>query len=230
MGFLNDNVTAFSPLLTIERVDAALQEKTVDDISNGDIIIEPDEGFNGLSKVKAAGVYYSPRGFLYTKIFRPRANCGDYYEGSAELEKVIYDNKSVQVVDMSNFRNCANLRQLIFEDGAKVYWQGEGHFTGSPVKYMHIGNINNGYSIIEAWAGVTESLTNLVDVTIWQGYDFETLELYSSPNLAADCLRNIINNLASGMSGNVLWIGETNIAKLSQEYIDIATSKGWDVM
>ena len=48
--------------------------------------------------------------------------------------------------------------------------------------------------------------------------------------LTHDSLMSIINALSSSVSGKTLTIGSTNIAKLTQDELDIAESKGWTVV
>lgn len=51
------------------------------------------------------------------------------------------------------------------------------------------------------------------------------------PNLTVESLMNVINNVydltANGLSGKSMKFGQTNLAKLTDEQIAVATSKGW---
>ena len=55
--------------------------------------------------------------------------------------------------------------------------------------------------------------------------------LDKTPNLTTDSLMNVINNLydltANGLSGKKLKFGNTNLNKLTEEQIAVATAKGW---
>lgn len=55
--------------------------------------------------------------------------------------------------------------------------------------------------------------------------------LDKAPNLLVDSLMNVINNVydltANGLSGQSLKFGQTNLDKLSDEQIAVATAKGW---
>lgn len=63
--------------------------------------------------------------------------------------------------------------------------------------------------------------------------DSLTLNLSDSPLLTHDSLMNVINNLydikSKGIQPQLLWLGDTNKAKLTAEEIAIATNKGWNV-
>lgn len=57
-----------------------------------------------------------------------------------------------------------------------------------------------------------------------------TIAFGDCPNLTHDSLMSIINNLAIVTVNRTLGLGETNLAKLSEEEIAIATNKGWTVI
>lgn len=60
-----------------------------------------------------------------------------------------------------------------------------------------------------------------------------SLNLSYSTKLTNESLMNVINNLydliANGLSEQTLTLGSTNIAKLTEDEIAIATNKGWIV-
>lgn len=64
-------------------------------------------------------------------------------------------------------------------------------------------------------------------------YSQHTLDLSSCPSLTHDSLMNVINNLydiaSKGCRTQALKLGSTNLAKLTEEEIAIATNKGWTV-
>lgn len=64
-------------------------------------------------------------------------------------------------------------------------------------------------------------------------YSYYTLDLSYSKNLTHDSLMNVINNLydiaSKGCNAQKLVLGSTNLAKLTEEEIAIATNKGWTV-
>jgi hypothetical protein len=53
------------------------------------------------------------------------------------------------------------------------------------------------------------------------------LDLSNCLNLTHDSLMNVINNLATVENNPTLTLGTTNIAKLTDNEIAIATNKGW---
>lgn len=87
--------------------------------------------------------------------------------------------------------------------------------------------------------------TNLVDLTFGQNlgagylttvsenYSNYTLDLSTDTNLSKNSLISVINGLSDiaslGVNPQQLVLGETNLAKLTEEEIAIATNKGWTV-
>lgn len=106
-----------------------------------------------------------------------------------------------------------------------------------------------GWSVNNTCFGTFEGCTNLVSVPAynmgWSYYNTSmfsgcvslqhlggfpqlksSLSLSDSPLLTHDSLMNVINNLANTSSA-ILNLGETNLAKLTEDEIAIATNKGW---
>lgn len=73
--------------------------------------------------------------------------------------------------------------------------------------------------------------TSLTNVTLGYGFNANALDLSASTLYSTDTLVGILNALANrtGMSAYTLTLGSTNLAKLSDEQIAIATEKNWTV-
>ncbi len=71
--------------------------------------------------------------------------------------------------------------------------------------------------------------TSLTNVTLGDGFNANMLDLSVSTLYSTDTLVGILNALANrtGMSAYTLTLGSTNLAKLSDEQIAIATEKNW---
>lgn len=71
--------------------------------------------------------------------------------------------------------------------------------------------------------------TSLTNVTLGDGFNANMLDLSVSTLYSTDTLVGILNALANrtGMSAYTLTLGDTNLAKLSNEQIAIATEKNW---
>lgn len=81
--------------------------------------------------------------------------------------------------------------------------------------------------------GGLENLGMAYSTTQSANYSSYKLDLHYSKNLTHESLMNVINNLydiaTKGCNAQSLVLGTTNLAKLSEEEIAIATSKGWNV-
>ena len=55
------------------------------------------------------------------------------------------------------------------------------------------------------------------------------LYLYHCPNLTQECLHNIVDNLAdrTGLTSLTFYVGEENLAKISEDYKAKLTQKNW---
>nr|DAK84682.1 MAG TPA: protein of unknown function DUF285 [Caudoviricetes sp.] len=81
--------------------------------------------------------------------------------------------------------------------------------------------------------GGFENLGQAYLTTSSANYANYTLNLSASPNITHDSLMNVINNLydikTAGVKSQQLILGDTNLAKLSDEEKQIATDKGWTI-
>jgi surface protein len=81
--------------------------------------------------------------------------------------------------------------------------------------------------------GGLENLGMAYSTTVGQNSSSYSLFLDSCENLTHDSLMNVINNLydiaTKGCKAQKLILGTTNLAKLTEEEIAIATNKGWNV-
>ena len=81
--------------------------------------------------------------------------------------------------------------------------------------------------------GGLENLGQAYLTTAAANYNNYTLNLSSCSQLTHDSLMNVINNLydiaTKGCNTQKLQLGSTNLAKLTEDEIQIATAKGWTV-
>ena len=100
-------------------------------------------------------------------------------------------------------------------------WAGCSSLTEFPAL-----DLSKGTKFTGTWYGCS-SLTNLGGFgAIKRGIDIS-----SSSNLTVDSIMNVINQAAdlneTGLPGQFITIGVTNLLKLTNEQISVATSKGW---
>lgn len=109
-----------------------------------------------------------------------------------------------QVIDIRNiFRFCNSLTSLTFPEGALTQ-----------VKYL---------------SNMFEYCTSLQDLTLHNlpNINLTNTGLIHCTSLTLSSLQNIVNALPTTTSGYKCTIGTTNLAKLSDTDIQIATDKGW---
>lgn len=99
-------------------------------------------------------------------------------------------------------------------------------------KATNIANVVNTNTSLRDFGGL-ENLGQAYLTTDSANYSNYTLTVQYCKNLTHDSLMNVINNLydiaSLGVQTQKLILGSTNLAKLSEEEIAIATNKGWSV-
>ena len=145
----------------------------------------------------------------------------------------------------STWEGCSSLTSFPMIDTAKgtkfpYTWDGCSSLTEFPQLDLSSGT-NFGY----AWANCS-GLTSLPQLDLHNGTSFqntwkgcsslttlggfgtikENFSLSDSPNLTVESIMNVINQAAT-VTGKTMTLGNTNLAKLSDEQKAVATSKGW---
>ncbi len=132
--------------------------------------------------------------------------------------------KEIKNIDTSNSTNlgvfasyCSNLTDIEELDGSKSV--AFNNFCYGSTNLTNLGGIKN-----IGMAYLTTQSAN---------YSLYGLSLASNTKLTHDSLMNVINNLydiaSIGVQPQKLTLGSTNLAKLTEEEIAIATNKGWTV-
>ena len=140
------------------------------------------------------------------------------------------------VTNMSNmFANCQILKTIPQLNTSKVtnmnnMFSYSTALTSIPL--LECGNVTNMKDIFGGfytYSNLTD-LGGFKDLKVSVTSDF----LDKCPNLTVDSLMNVINNLydltANGLSGQSLKFSQTNLVKLSEEQIAVATAKGWTLI
>lgn len=122
--------------------------------------------------------------------------------------------------------DCTSLTSLPAMDlssGTQFYYTWQNCSSLTTIGQL---DLSAGTNLAGAWEGCT-SLTTLGGF----GAIKESFSLSSSPNLTVDSLMNVITQAADlnslGITGKTMTLGNTNLAKLSDEQKAVATSKGW---
>lgn len=224
MAYLNDNVVAFSPSITLEQGAANLVKGSYD-ASNGDAVLKPKNG-EAFSEVAISGVCYSPQGSPYVRNLKVY-NAHGKYDYSDMLDSISFE-KGQESYLLPSFCDCERLNYIYFADGACFEWLDAYRFTNSPIEMMIFGAISEN-AVIDIWTNnMGEDLTELVYLEVPEGWAHD-LAVYNS-DLTADNVTQIIQNAAQ-LDGDArtLWLGDRNIEKVDPSIIDIGINKGWDI-
>lgn len=151
-----------------------------------------------------------------------------------------YDFKNITQMD-GVFSNCQSLEVVNIKNTNKVK-TAQITFNSCnalvTVPELNLGNCQNVRLMFNQCRNLT-NLGGLVDLgkafltTASENYENYTITLSSSYKLTHESLMNVINNLydiaTAGVPAQQLIIGATNLAKLTESEIKIATDKGWTV-
>ena len=112
------------------------------------------------------------------------------------------------VTDMDNmFHSCRLLQSIPLLDCSKVKYMSNMFGSSDNTTLTEIGGFKN------------------LKISITSNF------LDKAPNLTTESLMNVINNVydltGNGLSGQTLKFGSTNLNKLTEEQIAVATTKGW---
>lgn len=131
---------------------------------------------------------------------------------------------SVSAILMYTFANCLSLNDIIIPDSVKKI---EGYAFNNCKNLKNITIPNSINSKIGNYA--LNYCNNLTNVTIKSGFNADNLNLSASTLYSRDTILQWLNALAdrTGQTAYTLIIGATNLAKLTEEDILIATNKNW---
>lgn len=139
------------------------------------------------------------------------------FSGCTSLKTVPQFDTSKVTSMMDMFSYCSSLETVPELDASSIVDVFDMFGSFNPIKnFGGLKNLGQAYS--------TDQAVN---------YNRYMLRLSSEEKLTHDSLMNVINNLydikSKGVQPQLLWLGDTNKAKLTAEEIAIATNKGWNV-
>ena len=144
------------------------------------------------------------------------------FHNCSSLTSVTIGN-SVVMVGAWAFDGCKSLTSIEIPDSVKTI----GDFAFQYCTSLTIVTLPNSVTII----GNTtfQYCRNLENVTFENGFNCSGLNLSASTKFSVDTMIAMFNALAdrTGLSAYKLTLGNTNLAKLSNEQIAIATEKNW---
>lgn len=144
-----------------------------------------------------------------------------------DMIKMFYGCTSLTTIPQLDTSNVTSMQQMFYNCTSLTSIP---QLNTSKVKDMSY--ILNYCSNLTTLGGFT-NLGQAYDTTQKANYIYYTLSLRHSNNLTHDSLINVLNNLydiaAKGCKTQNLELGSTNLEKLTEEEIAIATNKGWTV-
>lgn len=128
--------------------------------------------------------------------------------------------RGTTTIDNSSFQFCYALKNVVLPEGLKSI--ANNAFYGC----YSMTSIVIPESVTSVAANIFSNCLSLVNVTVPKDFNF-TISLSGSSCMSVSSLENIIRNYAdrTGLSTLTLTLGETNLAKLSDDIIALAISK-----
>lgn len=165
---------------------------------------------------------------------------GIFNSCSSLINVPLLDTSKVTLMS-SMFDSCTSLTNIPALDTSNVI-QASRMFANDTkietIPKLNANKISDIMSILSYCRGLKnfgglENLGMAYSTTVGQNSSSYSLYLDSCENLTHDSLMNVINNLydiaTKGCKAQRLSLGTTNLAKLTEEEIAIATNKGWNV-
>lgn len=158
------------------------------------------------------------------------------------LKKVIMPNSVIEIGERAFF-NCSNLTEIVLSINIEIL--GNEAFRGTKITEFILGGkilriqmsalpitlekINLPKSLVLCHNNAFSGCTKLRDVTFEDGFNCNNVNLSVSTLYTRETILQWLNALAdrTGKKAKKLTIGATNLAKLTEEDILIATNKNW---
>lgn len=204
---LAETLTSKGVTATADETTTSLVDK-VADITGGDTI------------------FFSKSGGTYIKnIILPEyvTSIGMYaYQNCINLESITIPDNVVNIGN-SAFDNCINLKKCIIGHGVKSV-QYLAFYQCNNLEILHLPNT---LETLHNYCYLTSS-PKLTEVVLEDGFNY-SLILSASTRYSRETIVSWLNALAdrTGQTAYKLTIGATNLAKLTEEDILIATNKNW---
>ena len=154
----------------------------------------------------------------------------DVFNGCTSLTSVNLSNLDMsKVIGMQGlFNGCtslisANLSNMTTKNLANISWM---FTTCRSLKTIDLSNLD--MSKVSATGEAFSTLPELRDVKFGKGITV-SFRIHTSNLLTVDSLLSILRNVGTAKPNQYLTLGPTNLKKLSEDQIKIATDKNWSV-
>lgn len=178
-----------------------------------------------IAEIQSGGqTYYSANGRLYTKDVVFPSNLknvgGSAYQYCTLIETVTFPDT---ITDIGNnaFQGCTKLKEIYIPEGVTRIAQNA--FFGDPISTVYLP------STLTSMGASVFSTQYFRDVTLGQGFNLN-LNI-GMGSYTVDVMLAMFEALKdnTGTTAKTLTLGATNLAKLTDEQIQIATNKNWNV-
>lgn len=141
----------------------------------------------------------------------------------SKLKKIDLSKTKIVRLSSSTFRNCWNLEEIILPEKLNNLGTYTFYDCGK-LKTIYIPGTVSGMG-----ANIFTNCQNLEFVTLGNGFNANNLYLSASTLYTRETILQWLNALVdrTGQTAYTLTIGATNLAKLTEEDILIATNKNW---
>lgn len=169
-------------------------------------------------------IYYNKDGRMYIKniIFPDSVTNigGSAFFNCSNIENVILPS-NLTLINSNSFQGCTKLKEIYIPEG--VTRIGQNAFFGDPITSVYLPS-----TLSSMGAGVF-STQYFRNVTLGQGFNL-SLNI-GAGSYTVDCMLDMFKALKdnTGTTAKTLTLGATNLAKLTDEQIQIATDKNWNV-
>lgn len=143
------------------------------------------------------------------------------YSGTSVDDLISYDD-TANVTNMDGmFNGCSNIINIPSLNLKKVTNMRNAFQGCSKLKIIGEANVYH----CESYSFTFYKCSSLEEIHLKQfSHDFD---ISASTKFTSEALHEIINNLFNSGFSRKLTMGSTNLAKVSEEYVTIATNKGW---
>lgn len=237
-----------------EYIIPNFQTKNITIVQNGVQEITPDVNYDGLNKVNVTTSIPAPVLPNGIKFKESTANNFDWLENVDTSSITDFSNMftscsnmtSMGSIDTSNgttFKEMfmqaglTEVPQLDTSNGKNFYRTFQYCSNLKTIPLLDLGEAINIQNIVFSFEITTlggfKDLGKAYSITASSNNSYYTLNLSTCSKLTHDSLMNVINNLydiaSKGVPTQQLVLGSTNLEKLTEEEIAIATNKGWTV-
>lgn len=174
-------------------------------------VINAEQMFNSCSNLTSVPLFDTSNATSIKYIFN----------GCKNLKNIPLFNTSKVVNIDSAFYLCSNLTTIPLLDTSNVTNMSYAFNRCTNLTEIPALNVSKVTSFSGAFGGCS-SLTAIHMIGMKSSFDISSSTLFTS-----EALHEIIDNLATVTSSRSLTMGSTNLAKVSEEYVTIATNKGW---